>query len=327
MKTRLTSLMRAVPTMALFIVIGYQLSASAADEQINRLIVFGDGYSDTGNSFNNTVGDDGIGMPPSPAYFDGRASNGPVWVEHLAAGLDLPVPEPVIVGGTNYAWLGAGTDPDSSTQGAADIGKQINAYLMYGNVPAGDQLFVIWAGLGDFLNSDGVLAVPDPSDLVARLTSYIETLADAAAEDAELKILVANLPPMGQTVRSKWLGDSVNPAVPELLDRLSSRTNNLLSTELRMLSRERGIEIIELDVFELSQEIAADPAAFGFINADDPARAVIDQDGQPVDVSVTAVGTVINPDDHLYYDDVYPTRKWHELVAARALEKLLANSP
>jgi len=67
--------------------------------------------------------------------------------------------------------------------------------------------------------------------------------------------------------------------------------------------------------------------AFGFTNADDPARVGVDDGGQPADVTVAEVGTVVNPDDHVFYDDVYPTQKWHQILAERALEKLTATSP
>ena len=43
----------------------------------DNIIVFGDSLSDTGNAFEAT----GHGEPPSTPYFDGRFSNGPVWVQ------------------------------------------------------------------------------------------------------------------------------------------------------------------------------------------------------------------------------------------------------
>jgi hypothetical protein len=47
----------------------------------DNIIVFGDSLSDTGNAFEAT----GRREPPSPPYFAGRFSNGPVWVEDFAA--------------------------------------------------------------------------------------------------------------------------------------------------------------------------------------------------------------------------------------------------
>src|SRR5262245_65385566 len=39
---------------------------------------------------------------PLPPYFDGRFTNGPVWVEHLASHFGLSV-FPSYIGGTNFA--------------------------------------------------------------------------------------------------------------------------------------------------------------------------------------------------------------------------------
>src|SRR5215475_11575436 len=61
---------------------------------LTKLVVFGDSLSDTGNLFAATFG----AVPPSPPYFQGRFSNGPVWVDALARKLTLPV-ENFAIGG------------------------------------------------------------------------------------------------------------------------------------------------------------------------------------------------------------------------------------
>ena len=76
--------------------------ATAGPPPVDRVIVFGDSLSDTGNVF------DVFGIPAAP-NFQGRFSNGPVWVEGLAAGLGAPAPMPSRNGGTNYAYGGAET--------------------------------------------------------------------------------------------------------------------------------------------------------------------------------------------------------------------------
>ena len=63
-----------------------------------RLVAFGDSLSDTGAVFAVTQG----AVPPSPPYYAGRFSNGPVWPEYLGAALSLPV--------ENFAYGGAQTD-------------------------------------------------------------------------------------------------------------------------------------------------------------------------------------------------------------------------
>ena len=48
--------------------------------QASEIITFGDSLVDTGNFSLATGG----AIPPAPLYFNGRFSNGPVWVEQLA---------------------------------------------------------------------------------------------------------------------------------------------------------------------------------------------------------------------------------------------------
>src|SRR5439155_21476778 len=64
----------------------------ASAGQFTKLVVFGDSLSDTGNVYAVTAG----AVPPSPPYYAGRFSNGPVWAEYLAAALALPA--------VNYAY-------------------------------------------------------------------------------------------------------------------------------------------------------------------------------------------------------------------------------
>ena len=50
----------------------------------DQIIVFGDSVTDSGNVWELTDRKE----PASPPYFEGRFSNGPVWVEYLADHLD-----------------------------------------------------------------------------------------------------------------------------------------------------------------------------------------------------------------------------------------------
>ncbi|KAJ9072578.1 hypothetical protein DSO57_1026064 [Entomophthora muscae] len=61
------------------------------------IVVLGDSFSDTGNLFNAT----GQRFPPSP-YFQGRFSNGPLWIEYVANQYNATL--------LNYAVVGATSD-------------------------------------------------------------------------------------------------------------------------------------------------------------------------------------------------------------------------
>ena len=63
------------------------LARSVNAQSFTDLLVFGDSLSETGNV---QVGSEGV-FPASPPYFEGRWSNGPVWVEHVQPhGLSSP---------------------------------------------------------------------------------------------------------------------------------------------------------------------------------------------------------------------------------------------
>ncbi|AOY78861.1 SGNH/GDSL hydrolase family protein [Moorena producens JHB] len=61
-----------------------------------NLYVFGDALSDSGNVFNISKAGNQVNptipiTPQSPPYFQGRFSNGPIWVDFLADALDIEV--------------------------------------------------------------------------------------------------------------------------------------------------------------------------------------------------------------------------------------------
>ena len=131
-----------------------------------QIVAFGDSLIDTGNVFAAS------GQPPAP-YFDGRFSNGPVWVEYLAGRLGIAAPTPSLTGGTNYAWAGAETGFGLSAGGTLNINSQVTNFLA-GNTLSATQLVVIDGGANDFFNGQ-----TDPSVPVANLAAAIRALAGA----------------------------------------------------------------------------------------------------------------------------------------------------
>ena len=78
-------------------------------------MAFGDSLSDTGNDL--------IAFgSPQPPYYQGRFSNGPNWIDDLAAKLGVPDPQPSLAGGTNYAYGGA--TATSVNTGVPYLGQQ-----------------------------------------------------------------------------------------------------------------------------------------------------------------------------------------------------------
>src|SRR6478735_2958703 len=73
--------------------------AERARGAYSQVVVFGDSLSDTGNVNNQT-----FGISPGSAYYQGRFSNGPLWVEDLATSLGVAAPTYSRGGGRDYAF-------------------------------------------------------------------------------------------------------------------------------------------------------------------------------------------------------------------------------
>jgi phospholipase/lecithinase/hemolysin len=262
---------------------------------ITQMVVFGDSLVDTGNFF---IGS-GFTVPASPPYFNGRFSNGPVWVEDLAGRLGVASPAPSLAGGTNYAFATAETGSGffQVAPGAfvPNIGTQINTYLS-SHQPQTGQLFVISGGANDFLHGQTNPAVP-----VANLAADITALAQAGATT----FLVPNLGMLGGTP----FGLSLSAAQRTGLDALSLSFDSLLAQELNQLRSSLGVTIYSLDALSLFNEIQANPLAFGFTDVVDQAKSG----------GLGLPGTVVpNPDQYLFWDPLHPTAHVHSLLADEA---------
>jgi phospholipase/lecithinase/hemolysin/sugar lactone lactonase YvrE len=265
----------------------------------SEIIVFGDSLYDNGNVFIATSADPAFPtLPPSPPYFEGQWSNGPVNIEVLALELGLPVPEPSLAGGTNYAWSGAETGYGLGVFPVPGLGTQIDTFLGEGNTLDGS----------DLVAAGGT----DPALPVANLVQHITTLVAAGGEH----FLTANYAPFGAA--PQFAG---TPAVGPL-NALSDAFNALLSTEMDDLEAELGVSIDVLDVADLFVQVQAAPALFGLVNVADPACS-----GDPVSLTGCGPsGTIVpNPDDYFFWDPIgHPTRVVHRLYGEQAAS-LFAN--
>jgi phospholipase/lecithinase/hemolysin len=270
------------------------LAAPLQAGQFTEIVAFGDSLTDTGNLYALT----GDAFPPaSDGYYQGRFSNGPVWVEWLALQLGVPAPTPFLTGGTNYAFGGAETDliNEFSTERTPNIGTQLGYFVQTRGSFSDDQLVVLWAGANDFLNAHQT----DPSVPVSNLSAAITSLANLGAKT----IVVPNLPPLGKT--PALLGTPYATG----FDTLTTEFNDLLESALDDLETNLGITIIRLDIFDLLQRVLKTPMAFGFTNVTNP--ALITEYGVIGGIFVSVAPT---PDNYLFWDIVHPTRVTHREI-------------
>lgn len=208
--------------------------ARAAGAPFERLVVFGDSLSDTGNA--------------------GRFSNGDVWVEYLARALGLEL-RPRSLGGGNYAVGGAR---------AADLRRQADAFLGERRGDDDATLFVVYGG-GNDLRATLYGAPPEATvrEAVRVLAGIVEDLAGSGARH----VLVPNLPDVGIAAEAARSGADAQRLATEA----TRAFNDALAASLdRIGAAQRALRLYRLDVFALHRAIAADPGRFGFENVDEP---------------------------------------------------------
>jgi hypothetical protein len=156
---------------------------------IGSLVVFGDSLADTGNVSLATGGAD----PNSSIYYNGRYSNGPIWVDTLAKYMGAPAVEPSLAGGLDYAFGGATVA--ATFPAVPSVPQQVGLYLL-GRTPAANDLFAVWAGANDFFDTLTSPTGPiSPLQSADALAGSLNTIAAAGGRE----FVVANLPPLGET--------------------------------------------------------------------------------------------------------------------------------
>lgn len=267
-----------------FVLFSFMLPLKATAATFSQIYVFGDSLSDTGNLYN------AIGFPPSPPYFQGRFSNGPVWTEYLASDLGLTPQQQ-----TNYAFGGANSGTDNTLvpglQGLPGLQQQIDSYKATNTSADPNALYVVWAGANDYLSG----STTNPAVPVNNLSTAVNSLADYGAKN----IMVLNLPDLG-----KLPGTSGNTQVSTGLSALSQAHNAGLAANFNLLSQESNVNIIPVDVNSFFNQAIATQGQFNLTNV--------------TDACLTQTSVCSNPNQYLFWDDIHPTTAAHQLVGELA---------
>ncbi len=215
-----------------------------------QIVAFGDSLSDTGNDL-IAYG------TPQPPYYDGRASNGPNWIDQLASKLGVADPQPSLAGGTNYAYGGATADSADAENGIPYLAQQVQMYLQASPTADPNALYTVWAGANDFFYGQTNPSVP-ADDVAAAVTSLIS----AGAKN----LLVPNLPGQGATPLELSLGPSAVAAI----NALDVAYNADLTADLNSLRvADPGVTITMFDTYSLLNAVLQNPAAYGFTDTTD----------------------------------------------------------
>lgn len=263
--------------------------------------------SDDGNLYKATGGT----TPESSAYYQGRFSNGPVWVEYLAQDLNLPYNP-----STNFAYGGAGSGYNNSSAEPSIPGlltqvSGFTSYLQQTNQKADpNALYTVWAGPNDYFFGN----VTDPTITVNNIANAVQSLAQVGAKN----ILVPNLPNLGAVPLV-----NKDPQTSAELETLSRVHDLDLASTLNSLSQQLssdGVNIIQYDVNPLYKEVTANPGKYGFTNLTDSCLSPL---GVPVMGPTTpCANTVQAQNQYLFWDGMHLTTAGHQLIADGALAAL-----
>lgn len=274
---------------------------------IHNIIVFGDSLSDNGNFYDFMNHQ----MPQSPPYFNGRFSNGPVWIEHLASSY---FPKNTDLHVQNYAFGGAGVSEEEDDDVLFTLRKEISTYLLAHNDKAQeDSLFVVWIGANNYLGLPSEVE-KTLTDVNSGLVHGLERLVNKGAKH----ILVLNLPDLGRI-----------PAATEFnsVDELAyfAKQHNA-ALDVSMTELKTTYPAVNWYYFDMNQAFAHvvdNPAEYGFTNTTGTCfeSAINEMTKKSVLQMVAHVKPKSNQnscDGYLFFDLVHPTGLAHKIMAEKA---------
>ena len=282
--------------------------ASAAPASAQRVVVFGDSLSDTGNLTALSGG-----ALPGPAYPKGRFSSGLVWIDQLYGPTTLFYPgKTAITGNVDLAIGGARTDFSTPVPGTPltifGIPQQITDFAKAGGTFGARDTVVLWGGANNifqYVNSTNpALLSPNASTLIANnsisaATSLLGSAQTLVVQGART-LIVPNLPDFGslpQYIASGSTGASAGSLA-------SSVFNQALATGLGSIkAASPSLNIIQADIASAFRIVVANPGAFGFSNVTQQC------------LNTTTGVACANPKTFLFWDGVHPTEAGYALVA------------
>ncbi|HEY6374965.1 MAG TPA: SGNH/GDSL hydrolase family protein [Edaphobacter sp.] len=286
---------RFVSAIALALLAVLSINAYASAPTYDAIYVFGDSYCDVGNIFllSTAVNQP---TPPSPPYFHGRFSNGPIWVEHIASSLGLPM-TPSQSGGTDYAFGGAEvTAPVVTGEGTIpSVPQQVLLYLgQHGGKADPKALYILEGGGNDIINATG----GSPQSLGAQIALGIANSELILRLAGAKHFLIPNLFDVSLL--------PVARANAAFAHEASLATNKSLNQLLAIEQLLQGIKIRRIDVFNLLQSVASDATHYGFTDIVNPCI-------NPITSTVCT-----DPDHTFFWDVIHPTEFGHAFFAVIA---------
>lgn len=254
-------------------------AAAQTGPSISQIVVLGDSFSDNGNLFSRTGG-------PPPPYWQGRISNGPVWVEYLAQKLGVPLRDCAWAGATT----GLGNAVDGGTVdalGAWGLPGMTTAFQGLLDDPVDpNALYVLWGGGIDL--TAAFAAPAEASVIIGKAVANLVTMAVTLQSLGATRILVLNLQDFAKV--PGFL--QADPQVRYFITQGCLALNQALKANLPL-----GVHYF--DTFSLFTDIVAHPEEYGLLNVT----------GQ----LIAAPGA--DPDGYFFWDGNHFSTAGHAVVA------------
>jgi phospholipase/lecithinase/hemolysin len=268
-------------------------SGSKSGDTYSQIVVFGASLSDNGNAVSIVPG-----LFPGAPYYPGRASNGLLWIDVVAADLGNTV-KPFVNGGTNYAVGGARTcEISGASVNPFDMCNQVVLYLASAlNRADASALYVIDAatvGNNIFAVINNGLSF---NEITTQAPTDIAKIMDKLYKAGARKFLVTNVPDVGATPRGQGLPS------PATATALSNGFNGTLNNELANFRASHSGAVVRLADFKSAVAITT-----GFTNTTDPC--------------VVNLVSCATPDTYTYWDNLHPTAATGRNMAKAALAVL-----
>ncbi|KGP63117.1 lysophospholipase [Legionella norrlandica] len=299
--------MKLLATLGAFLFSGI---VSAAP--LHNIVVFGDSLSDNGNLYEYMK----YQLPQSPPYFEGRFSNGPVWIERLIASYFPNDPNSHLL---DYAFGGAGVSIDEDDDEVLfTLRREVNTYLLaHQDKASPDTLFVIWIGSNNYLGM--------PSEVEETLKNVNLGIANSIqrlVEKGAKHILVLNIPDLGRTPAAIEFDSK------EAMTYFSIQHNIAVAKTVEQFKQTYpDVEWLFFDMSSQFNNVLDHAPEYGFTNITDTcANLVVDEITKTSVLKMVASakpgkGTDVC-DGYLFFDLVHPTALAHKILAEKAREML-----
>ncbi len=268
-------------------------AAGASTAHFDSAWFFGDSLTDNGNLYS------AYGQPPSPPYYMGRSSNGPVWADHIADDFSAKG-----LANRNYAYAYA-TASSNASFGPFDVpnlSEQIAAFKADANPLGKKPVAFIWIANNDAFAAISAAQPPylptigaAMADAVQAVGAGITSLVDAGIKD----FMVFNMAPLEATPAFTIF----NPAGAPLAEYATGVFNALLAQQLAGLAPIANIE--SFDANAAFEDVIANPADYGINNVSTPCLIP----------PATQICTAEEAEKHLFWDQVHPSGTIHAALA------------